>query len=149
MKEDQLKTAFGFFNEIGIINQLATSLFNRQLPDGLHVSHFSVLNHLVRLGDGVTPLQLARAFQVTKGTMTHTLNGLSDKKLIKIQPHKTDGRSKLVYITGEGKAFQQKAIKSMGPLFDKLKDELDLTSLARLSPELSRIRAVLDQNRDI
>ena len=45
---------FEFFNEIGIISQLSSALFSRTLPDGLHVSHFSILNHMVRLGDGRT-----------------------------------------------------------------------------------------------
>ncbi len=67
---------FALFNEIGIINQLAAALFESRLPPGVLVSHFSVLNHLIRVRDGATPLQLANAFQVPKTTMTHTLAGL-------------------------------------------------------------------------
>ena len=54
---------FELFNEIGIVQQLATTTFNRVLPDGLHVAHFSVINHLVRLGDGRTPAAIASAFR--------------------------------------------------------------------------------------
>ena len=64
-ESDKHKLAFQFFNEIGIIQQLASTAFNRRLPEGLHVSHFAVLNHLTRLGDGKTPRALASAFQVT------------------------------------------------------------------------------------
>ena len=74
---EHVKLVFQFFNEVGIIQQLSATLFNKRLPEGLHVSHFSVLNHMVRLGDGKTPLALANAFQVTKATMTHTLSTLS------------------------------------------------------------------------
>ena len=55
---------FGFFNEIGIVSQLSSALFMRLLPGGLHLSHFIVLNHLTRLGDGRTPLQIAAALPV-------------------------------------------------------------------------------------
>ena len=72
-KEQAGAQVFGFFNEIGIVSQLASALFTRLIPLGLHLSHFIVLNHLARLGDGRTPLQIANALQVTKATMTHTL----------------------------------------------------------------------------
>ena len=67
---------FRFFNEIGIISQLSRTMMDMRLPEGVNTSHFSVLNHLIRVQDGRTPLALARAFQVPKTTMTHTLAGL-------------------------------------------------------------------------
>jgi lipopolysaccharide export system permease protein len=67
---------FALLNEIGIIEQLARNRFERAQPDGLRLPHFAVLNHLVRLGDGRTPGQIARAFQLTKATMTNTLQRL-------------------------------------------------------------------------
>ena len=67
---------FVFFNEIGIIEQLARNLLERALPAGLKQPHFGVLNHLVRLGDDKSPLFLSRAFQVSNGTMTNTLQRL-------------------------------------------------------------------------
>ena len=78
MKEDQGNSdeVFGFFTEIGIINQLSTALFAKSLPNGVHPSHFSILNHLARRGDGTPPLRIASAMQVTKNTMTHSLNVL-------------------------------------------------------------------------
>ncbi len=82
---------FTLFNEVGIIGQLSGSLFERRLPDGFLVSHFSVLNHLVRLGEGKTPLDLARAFQVPKTTMTHTLAGLEGAGLIRFAPNPRTG----------------------------------------------------------
>jgi hypothetical protein len=37
--------------------------------------HFSVLNHLMRVEDGRTPLELARAFQVPKTTLSTLAGG--------------------------------------------------------------------------
>ncbi len=149
MDDKQAKAIFAFFNEVGIINQLATALFNKRLPDGLHVSHFSVLNHLVRLGDGRSPLSLASAFQVTKGTMTHTLSALEKRGLISFAPHETDGRSKLVFLTKDGRAFRERAIADLAPAIAAMGDTLDLRALERMTPQLAEVRRLLDENRDV
>ncbi len=147
--EDKQRQVFQFFNEVGIINQLSTALFNRVLPDGIHASHFSVLNHFVRLGDGKTPLQLAEAFQVTKGTMTHTLATLSKRGFVRLAPHETDGRSKVVFITQEGRAFQRHAMESLLPVMQELGGKLDIDTMISMLPRLAGVRQVLDENRDI
>lgn len=149
MDEKKSKLVFQFFNEVGIIGQLATAIFQQKMPDGLHTSHFSVLNHLVRVRDGVTPLTIANAFQVTKGTMTNNLSALSKRGLIRMEPHETDGRSKLVFITDEGRAFQQKAIASLFPAIAAIDDSIDWERVVGLVPELTRIRKILDDNRDV
>jgi DNA-binding MarR family transcriptional regulator len=118
------------------------------LPDGLHLSHFSVLNHLVRVHDGVTPLRIAKAFQVTKGTMTNTLSVLSKRGLINILPHKTDGRSKLVFITEAGRLYQENAIAALFPAIKELDSKIDWGRVVKLLPELARIRQVLDEDRE-
>jgi len=51
---------FAVLNEVGIIHQLSSSALLKVLPDGLQIAHFSVLNHMARLGDGWTPVRLAR-----------------------------------------------------------------------------------------
>lgn len=147
--DDIGRKAFQFFNEIGIIQQLATAAFQAKMPDGLHVSHFSVLNHLVRLKDGVTPLSIANAFQVSKGNMTNTLSVLSKRGLIRLAPHETDGRSKVVYLTGEGRIFQKQAIESLFPTIAALDEKVDWSRVIQIVPELERIRKVLDENRNI
>ena len=145
---DSERKVFQFFNEIGIINQLATDIFQSNMPDGLHISHFSVLNHLVRLGDGVTPLSITNAFQVTKGTMTNTLSVLSKRSLVHIAPHETDGRSKVVFLTDEGRAFQKQAIESLFPAIQQLDEKMDWARVVELIPELERARKILDEDRD-
>lgn len=145
---DSERKVFQFFNEIGIINQLATDIFQSNMPDGLHISHFSVLNHLVRLGDGVTPLSITNAFQVTKGTMTNTLSVLSKRSLVHIAPHETDGRSKVVFLTDEGRAFQKQAIESLFPAIQQLDEKMDWACVVELIPELERVRKILDEDRD-
>ncbi|MEO0497053.1 MAG: MarR family transcriptional regulator [Pseudomonadota bacterium] len=147
--DQSLDLMFGFFNEVGIINQLSSTLFNRRMPHGLHVSHFSVLNHLVRLGDGVTPNKLAGAFQVTKATMTHTLAVLSKGGFLRMEPNPADARSKLVYLTDEGRALRDEAIETLREPAQKLAALMDMEAVAKALPTLQNARKTLDDNRDI
>jgi len=147
--DDQQKLVFQFFIEVGIIHQLSVAMFNKRLPEGLHVSHFSVLNHLVRLGDGEMPQTLAKAFQLSKGTMTHTLAALSKRGFIRLEPNEKDGRSKLVFVTDLGRAFRHRAMENLGPMMSQLETRLDFTQIAKMQSELAGVRAVLDDNRDI
>lgn len=146
---NQNKALFQFFNEVGIINQLGSALFQSRLPDGLHISHFSVLNHLVRLGDGRTPLAIASAFQVPKTTMTHTLAVLEKRGLIRMAPHEADGRSKIVFLTDAGRTMQRDAIATMDAPIQQMAQDLGAETVTDLLPALERIRIYLDENRGL
>lgn len=139
---------FGFFNEVGIVSQLSSALFGRLVPQNVHLSHFVVLNHLTRLGDGRTPVQIANALQVTKATMTHTLAVLTRHGFVAIEPHPTDGRSKVVRLTPAGRAFRDEAISSMAPAFRYLADNISMDELMAAMPVLERVRKLLDAERD-
>jgi len=147
--DEKGRRVFQFFNEIGIINQLAGAIFAARLPDGLHVSHFALLNHLVRLGDEKTPLALASAFQVPKTTMTHTLAVLEKRAAIRLTPHPSDGRSKIVFLTDAGRKLHNDAIASMADPIRQITTDLGDGTISDLIPQLERIRAYLDQNRGL
>ena len=145
---EQEKALFQFFNEVGIINQLSSALLQARLPNGLHTSHFTVLNHLVRLGDGRTPLAIANAFQVPKTTMTHTLAMLEKRGLITMAKHETDGRSKVVFLTDEGRAAQLASMASMAEPIRQLAQDLGAETITQVLPALEKVRKYLDENRD-
>ncbi len=147
MPENKTPEMFEFFNEIGIISQLSGALFSKSLPNGMHVSHFSILNHLVRLGDGRTPVEIANAFQVTKATMTHSLSVLERLGFVSVQPNPNDGRSKLVRLTNAGLDFRNQAIALVVPAFQHILDEMDAEKLLDLLPDLRKLRRILDQAR--
>jgi DNA-binding MarR family transcriptional regulator len=138
---------FEFFNEIGIISQLAAALFSKCLPGGMHVSHFSILNHLVRLGDGRTPVNIANAFQVTKATMTHSIGVLERQGFVILEPNPEDGRSKLVRLTPSGREFRDKAIASVMPVFEPIMGEFESEKLLTMLPDLRKVRQILDRAR--
>ncbi len=139
---------FAFFNEIGIISQLSRAMMEASLPNGLSVAHFSVLNHLVRLGDGRTPLDIARAFQLPKTTMTHTLSVLEKNAMIILRPNPKDGRSKCVFLTDKGREFRDDAIASLDPDVAALSSRIPIKVVSELVDKLADIRKTLDDYRD-
>ena len=147
MKRTEDPLAFRLFTEIGIIEQLARNRFEAALPDGLKVSQFGVLNHLVRLGGEWGPARLAAAFQVTKGAMTNTLNRLDKRGLIEIKADPSDGRGKLVTLTEAGREVRERCINNVGPIIGELSSELSDKELAVALPVLEKVRKFLDSNR--
>ncbi|MEM8580514.1 MAG: MarR family transcriptional regulator [Pseudomonadota bacterium] len=139
---------FDLFNEIGIISQLSRAFFEARLPDGMVLPHFSVLNHLVRVGEGRTPVQIARAFQVPKNSMTHTLGGLETRGLIEVRPNPKDGRSKTIWLTEAGRSFREEAIARVGRDIIPMLPEMDAEEVARTLGFLKQLREEMDRARD-
>lgn len=135
------------FTEIGIIDQLVTARLERSLPAGLSTSQFRVLTHFCRRGGVETPLQLARAFQVTKGAMTNTLQRLEAHGFIRIEGDATDGRRKLVTLTPEGAAAYERAIATLRPYYVGLREAFTDAEFEAAIPFLKALRIWLDENR--
>ncbi|MEM9280097.1 MAG: MarR family transcriptional regulator [Pseudomonadota bacterium] len=138
---------FRFFNEVGIINQLSSNRAERAMPHGLTMSQFSVLNHFMRGLPPKSPLELANAFQVTKGAMTNTLKQLEGKGFVEIVPHEKDGRSKIVSISHVGRRAHKDAQEQLAHFFSDFSSQFSPEEISRLIPGLEQIRIWLDENR--
>jgi DNA-binding MarR family transcriptional regulator len=151
MAEKQTDAAslwFEVFNEIGIIEQLSRTIFERVLPEGLSLAGFSVLNHFIRLEKRqATPSQLASAFQVTKGAMTNTLQKLEASGYATLVPNPQDGRGKIVRITAKGRKARDASLAALAPQLQKIAGALPLSDALDALPFLSRLRTYLDENR--
>jgi len=123
-------------------------MLDSHLPDGLIAPHFEVVNHLVRVEDGPTPLALASAFQVPKTSMTHTLAGLAEHKLISMRANPDDKRSKKIWLTAKGRSFHKKAIASMAPDVMKMTTVISPKQVGTVLPVLRQLREFLDNSRD-
>ncbi|MCP3972653.1 MAG: winged helix-turn-helix transcriptional regulator [Rhodobacteraceae bacterium] len=134
--------------EVGIIHQIGIAFLEARLPDGLLVSHFSVVSHLVRVADGATPLQLAAAFQVPKTSMSHTLAGLQRRGLVDMRANPDDKRSKRVWLTQAGRQFRDDALAAMAPVSAEIAARFPREKIAQLLPGLAEFRAVIDRLRD-
>ena len=148
MPDDRTSLYFSIFLETGIIDQIGRAFFERRLPDGLLTSHFSVVSHLTRVRDGVTPLQLARAFQVPKTTMTHTLSGLEKHGFVEMRPNPDDKRSKRVWLTEDGRQFRDAAIAAMAPVLQAISERFSPQEAEALLPRLTAFREIVDRLRD-
>jgi len=139
--------AFRMMTEIGIIAQLANNQMERSLPDGLKMSQFGVLHHLVRLGGSWSPARLANAFQVTKGAMTNSLQRLEKRRLVQIKADPDDGRGKLVSITGAGVKMRTRCIENISPLLVDLATDISAANISQVLPVLEKLRKHLDTRR--
>jgi len=146
MSQDAL--AFRVFNEIGIIEQLSRTLFEKVMPKGMTLPQFSVLNHFVRLQQDSSPARLANAFQVTKQTMTSTLQRLERNGLITIRPDPDDGRAKIVAITKKGIAARNACLSALGPAIARVSALMPKKEFEILLPHLSKLRQSLDEDRN-
>lgn len=140
-------TVFTFFNEIGVIDQLATNLMERYLPKGLTLPQFLVLNHFVRREGEHTPFELARTFQVTKGAMTNTLKKLERHGFISVKEDPADGRRKLVSITDKGREARQASAARLMPVAAMFSDHFENAQFEKFMPMLQDIRQYLDEHR--
>jgi DNA-binding MarR family transcriptional regulator len=147
-KPAELQSGYEFFLEVNIIAQLASNLMQRALPHGLTLAQFSVLNWFVRVDSEATPGRLARAFQVTNGAMTNTLQRLLEKALVTVEPDPANGRQKRVRMTALGRRCRDDAIASTYPDIADFLAEFELAEVRSLIPTLRRMREYLDRQRD-
>jgi DNA-binding MarR family transcriptional regulator len=110
----------------------------------MELSHFSVLNHLARIGEERTPAQLARAFHVTRGAMTNTLNKLEWAGHVHIRPDWDDARQKFVAISPAGRAARDAAVASVAPLIADVVTDLGADRVRAVLPVLRELRLRLE-----
>ena len=131
---------FALLNEVSIIEHLARNRLERALPDGLRASHFVVLNHLTRLGDGRSLARIARAVQVERPAMTNTIQKLAARP--------KDGRGKRVFLTEAGRAARAAAVAVAEAAIAPVAPDITAEQIDAALPLLRRLRAALDAARE-
>lgn len=137
--------AVALFGELFMADQLARNRISKILPKGMQLSHFSVLNHLARVGEERTPAQLAKAFHVTRGAMTNTLTRLEWAGHIHIRPDWEDARQKFVSISPSGRAARDSAVAAVVPQIAEVAQALGVDRLRALLPVLRELRLKLEE----
>ena len=136
--------AVTLFSEILTNEQLIRNKLSRVLPKGMEISHFSVLNHLARIGGERSPAQLAKSFHVTRGAMTNTLGKLEWAGYVHIRPDWDDARRKMVTISPAGRQARDAAISAISPLISELVDELGEDKVRTTLPVLRELRTKME-----
>ncbi len=137
--------AVALFGELFMADQLARNRISKILPKGMELSHFSVLNHLARVGEERTPAQLAKAFHVTRGAMTNTLTRLEWAGHIHIRPDWEDARQKFVSISPSGRAARDSAVAAVVPQIAEVAQALGVDRVRALLPVLRELRLKLEE----
>lgn len=134
--------------DIAIIHQLTTSAATRVLAPWLGMSEYGLLNHMVRLGDGETPSRLARAFQVSKPSMTATISKLAGKGYVAVGGDAEDARSKRIFLLDAGRAAHREGRQRLAALQGQLFDGFDTAPLLAQAETIAALRAHLDWQRN-
>jgi DNA-binding MarR family transcriptional regulator len=146
LEENTNALAVSLFGEILMADQLARSRLSKMLPKGMEISHFSVLNHLARVGGERSPAQLAKSFHVTRGAMTHTLNKLELAGYIHIRPDWDDARRKMIAISPAGKQARDAALAGIAPMIAEVVNELGEDKVRAALPILRELRGKLEED---
>ena len=133
------------FDEIRYIEHLVRSAIARKLPVGLTYAQFEVMNLLSRRGDGITPLEIARALQMTKSSLTNTLQRLHARKLIRAEICANDLRRKRIWVTGEGKQAYVQSMIAIRPRMESLRDGFTQKEFREALPFLKALRTWLGE----
>jgi len=144
MNDDTNALAVTMFSEILTADQLLRNRLSRVLPKGMEISHFSVLNHLVFVGDERTPAQLADTFHLTRGAMTNTLAKLEWAGHVHIRPDWDDARRKMVAISPAGRQARDQAIAAIAPMINQVVGELGTDRVRSILPVLRDLRLRLE-----
>lgn len=136
-----------FFKEIFTLEQLARNRMERALPNEMKVSHFTALSYLVKKDSPSSPAELASAFQVSRPTMTNTLQKLEAKNYICVSADLEDGRGKLVMITQEGKDAFRIAVQALAEMFGDVANAMGEEPFKEALVPMGKIRAFMDTSR--
>ena len=131
------------FDEIRYIEHLVRTTIARKLPVGLTYPQFEVMNLLSRRGDGITPLDIARALQMTKSGLTNTLQRLCARQLLRVEICANDGRRKRIWLTPEGRQAYNKSMLAIRPKMEDLRDGFTQKEFREALPFLRALRTWL------
>ena len=143
MQDDTNSLAAALFSEIYMTDQLARNRISKALPQGMELSHFSVLNHLGRSEVERTPAQLAKTFNVTRGAMTNTLYKLEWAGYVHIRPDWDDARRKMVSISPAGRAARDAALQAIAPVVSEVVGDVGIDNARAALPVLRAMRLSL------
>ncbi len=105
-----------------------------------------MLNHLANVNAERSPAQLAKAFHVTRGAMTNTLNKLEWAGHIHIRPDWDDARRKHVTISPSGRVAREVALNAITPIIARVVEKIGPEKVRGALPVLRELRDQLDES---
>src|SRR4051812_24145065 len=113
-------------------------------PHGLTFARYEVLMLLTFSRRGALPLgKIGERLQVHPASVTNAIDRLEAQRLVRRQPHPTDGRTTLATLSVRGRSLAQRATADMNALFAALDvDEEMFDQLRRLREAAGDAEAV-------
>jgi DNA-binding MarR family transcriptional regulator len=133
--------------EIGIVDKLGTMMLERSMHHELTLSQFMVLDHIIQDQDNNAPRSLAEKAQVTKATMTSSLQRLSRKGFIISKADTVDHRSKRVALTDIGHAAYIKASNAMMKDLIEIQRDFGFIEFEAILSALSNLKTCFELHR--
>ena len=128
------------FDEIALIEVGVRNVITGCLPVGVNYPQFEVMNLLARRGEGQTPAQIATALQMTPGAITNTLQRMEATGLAHVGPDPHDRRKKRVTLTAPGRQAYQRAMATMKPRMESLREGFTQKEFREVLPFLRALR---------
>ncbi|WP_163847995.1 MarR family winged helix-turn-helix transcriptional regulator [Pseudooceanicola aestuarii] len=147
MNDASNSLAIALFSEVLAADQMIRNRLSRVMPKGMEISHFSVLNHLARVGGERSPAQLAQAFHVTRGAMTNTLSKLEWAGYVHIRPDWDDARRKMVTVSPAGRQARDSALSAIAPMITEVVTRIGDDKVRAALPVLRDLRANMEDER--
>ena len=105
-------------------------------------AHSSVFRHILPDGSRIT--DLAERAQMTKQSMAYLVDYLHEKDYVTFVPDPTDGRAKLVRLTGRGAAFMASAIAFSKQIEAEVARQIGAEDMAQLRRLLQKVASSLE-----
>ena len=133
------------FTEIGMIEHHLRASVSEHLLPGMTYTHFEVLSHFTRYGDGATPAELAQAMMMTKGAITAVLQRMEGLELVAVLADAADRRKKRVRLTRKGAQAYQTILKAMKPKTEALREGFTEQEFRAVLPFLRALNSFLQE----
>jgi MarR family transcriptional regulator for hemolysin len=126
---------------VGLGRRWRKTLDTRLAAEGLSDAVWTPLVHLHRLGDGISQTELATAVGLDGSSLVRLLDMLVEQGLIERQPHASDRRIKLIYLTAEGRRSVGNIRKRLVAVEEELLADLDEATAQTLLQAFEQIEA--------
>lgn len=137
-----------FGQQLGIASTLYAGLIARLLePHGLTSPQFALLVHLARRGKPSRISEMAAAVELTQPAVTKAVQKFVGLGWVEVGRDSRDARNRPVRITPAGQARLGEVQRGFGPAFARLLDGWSEAELERLTADLARLTARLEEMR--
>lgn len=152
MRTQSADALFELFKGCGDVHSALTKRAEAMLPSGLTMPQFNILddlrkNILLENAQFFTPIELAKSQNITKGAVTNLLIQLNKKKMIILEKHPNDGRSKLVFLSDEGAKAHRHSMVALSELTSEILQQFSTDELSVALPILSKFTLWLDAKK--